>query len=108
MKAGRKKLLFLVTALLMASIPVKVNASRTDLYLKIEEPKDTPTDKKQSSSSVRSPGGSVRTVSGSDKVKNVKTGDTSAVFFLTAVCLSAGAGICMMVYRRINRCEKGR
>ena len=49
MKAGRKKLLFLVTALLMASIPVKVNASRTDLYLKIEEPKDTSTDKKQSS-----------------------------------------------------------
>ncbi len=45
MKAGRKKLLFLVTALLMASIPVKVNASRTDLYLKIEEPKDTSTDK---------------------------------------------------------------
>lgn len=90
-------------ALLMMSVPVQVNASRTSLHLQAEEEKDTADGKSKSSSVVSAPGSSVRTVSGSGKAKNVKTGDETAAVPSMIVCLAAGAGICMLVYHKASK-----
>lgn len=91
-------------ALLTAAVPVNVSASQTSLHLQLE--KDEGTSGEKASSVIRAPGSSVKTVSGTKKTAVVKTGDASAAALMTAVGLTAGAGICILLYCKRKRYHK--